>query len=300
MPDAADWTPWLAGFDAALTLEDKSPHTRAAYARDLARLSSLLGDTPPATVDVKAVRHAVARLHAGGLDGRSIARHLSAWRRFFDWLARQTPMPANPCVGVRAPKSGKRLPKALAVDSSAALLDHVPEGGDERLTARDRAMFELMYSAGLRLAELVGCDLASLDRGQALLRVTGKGNKTRIAPVGRAALEALDAWLEIRRALPCRDDAIFVTLKGERIGARQVQKRLSAWARAAGLDRHVHPHMLRHSFASHILQSSGDLRAVQELLGHANLSTTQVYTSLDFQHLARVYDATHPRARKKD
>ena len=241
----------------------------------------------------------MAQLHARGLSGRTLARMLSAWRTFFGWLARHHGLAANPCTGIRAPKVPKGLPKALSPDAAQRLLDATAEG---ELAQRDKAMFELFYSSGLRLAELVSLDVAHAARigRDREVTVTGKGSRTRTVPVGTRAVEALEAWLAVREGHAKPDEpALFVGARGRRIAGRVVREALKRWALRAGLTEHVHPHVLRHSFASHVLQSSGDLRAVQEMLGHASISTTQVYTHLDFQHLAKVYDAAHPRARKK-
>ena len=290
-----DWERQIASYDQTLQLAGKSPHTRSAYRRDLQALAALQPGLAPAALTAQHIRHAVARLHAKGQVGRSLARMLSAWRGFFDWLLEQNGLAANPCHGIRPPKSPKTLPKALPVDAASALLD-TPIDPEDDLALRDKAMFELLYSSGLRLSELTGLNLTDLDLAEGLLTAHGKGNKTRILPIGRQARAALEEWLVIRPAAP-GEKAVFTSKSGCRLSGRQVEKRLEQWALRHGCDRHVHPHMLRHSFASHLLQSSGDLRAVQELLGHANLSTTQIYTSLDFQHLAKVYDAAHPRAR---
>ncbi|MBL8441890.1 MAG: tyrosine recombinase XerC, partial [Betaproteobacteria bacterium] len=226
---------------------------------------------------------------------------LSAWRGFYGWLGRRGDAVANPCDGVKAPRSPRRLPKALTVDEAARLLDPQTVDDDPILAARDSAMFELFYSSGLRLAELVSLDVDASDSAvrDGEIRVTGKRGKTRIVPVGAKARQALSAWAAVRPTLA--DDgehALFVGRRGRRIHPRVVEERLERQAINAGLPRHVHPHMLRHSFASHVLQSSGDLRAVQEMLGHASIASTQVYTHLDFQHLAKVYDAAHPRAKR--
>lgn len=274
-----------------------SPRTVALYAGDLARLAACAGERPPEALQAHDVRRCLARLHAGGHAPRSLARMLSAWRSFYTWLGREGRLTANPCAGLRPPKGVKRLPHTLTPDALARLLDGPPDA--DPIALRDQAMFELMYSSGLRLAELVGLDLSDVDRGRGEVTVTGKGRKTRIVPVGQAALSALSAWLMARAAVARDEQALFVGARGQRVAPRVVQARLRRLALARGLSERVHPHALRHSFASHILQSSGDLRAVQEMLGHASLSTTQVYTHLDFQHLARVYDQTHPRARKK-
>jgi len=274
--------------------------TLANYARALDVLFSLLQDRPLASLDAALVRRFVSMLHAKGLSPRSLALALSAWRGCFRWLARHRGFKANPALGIRAPKAARPLPKALSVDAAQQLL---ADGGKaEPALLRDRAMFELLYSSGLRLAELVSLDVGDgrLDLAQGEVTVTGKGSKTRTVPVGAAAREALRRWLAARARLAApAEKALFVGSRGRRIAPAVVGARLKAWARKRNLAEHVHPHMLRHSFATHVLQSSQDLRAVQEMLGHASISTTQVYTHLDFQALAKVYDAAHPRARKK-
>jgi integrase/recombinase XerC len=277
-----------------------SPATLRNYAHAIKLLYVLLKDQPPEALDGPLARRFVGMLHAQGLSPRTLALALSAWRGYYRWLVRQHGLRANPLVGIRAPKAPRLLPKALSVDSAQRLL----EAGDESAAAatRDRAMFELLYSSGLRLAELVALDAndSRLDLAQGEVTVTGKGSKTRTVPIGAKAREALRAWLERRNELAApRERALFVGARGRRIAPAVVGARLAAWARRRGLPERVHPHMLRHSFASHLLQSSQDLRAVQEMLGHASISTTQVYTHLDFQALAKVYDAAHPRARKK-
>ena len=274
-----------------------SPHTLAACRRDLDGLMRHVGDKALAELDVADIRGAVVALRAGSLSPRSVARHLSSWRGFYAFACRRLGYPANPCTGLRPPKAARSLPEVLSPDACTQLLD---APADDALDLRDRAMFELIYSSGLRLAEVVGLDLAHLDARAGEATVTGKGGKTRIVPVGRQALTALAAWLPLRHTLAKTDtNALFVNRRGERLGPRSVQLRLERWAVRAGLPQRVHPHMLRHAFATHVLQSSGDLRAVQELLGHASIGTTQVYTHLDWQHLAKVYDQAHPRARRK-
>jgi integrase/recombinase XerC len=239
----------------------------------------------------------VAQLHARGLDGRSLARMLSAWRGFYRYLARDHGYTGNPCVGLRAPKSKKTLPQALSPDEAGRLMD-IP--GDDLLAVRDKAIFELFYSSGLRLSELTSLAPADINLSDATVRVTGKGSKTRVVPVGSYALIAVSKWLKAREPLvKAGGNALFVSRNGTRLTPRAIQYRMKQWALKLGLAAGVHPHVLRHSFASHVLQSSGDLRAVQELLGHANITTTQVYTKLDFGHLSKVYDAAHPRARRK-
>ncbi len=277
-----------------------SSHTLANYSRALEVLFKLKEKTALRDLDAAHIRRFVARLHATGLSGRTLALTLSAWRGLYQWLARQRGFCANPVQGVRAPKSPRHLPKALSVEQAQQLLESPASEAPEAV--RDRAMFELLYSSGLRLAELVALDAddGRLDLKQGEVIVTGKGGKTRTVPVGGRAREALRDWLKTRALLAApQERALFVGARGRRIAAGTVQARLRIWAKHQGLGASVHPHMLRHSFASHVLQSSQDLRAVQEMLGHASISSTQVYTHLDFQALAKVYDAAHPRARKK-
>ncbi len=251
-------------------------------------------------------RELFAQLHGGGLSPRSLALHLSAWRGYYRWLAQQGAIAHDPLVGLRAPKAGRPLPKALAVDDAVRLAEALPPGGDA-LQCRDRCLVELLYGAGLRIGELVGLDLRHggglggyLDLDNAELLVLGKGSKRRRVPLGAQALAALRDWLAVRAELARPGEAaLFVGARGQRLGDRQARAAVAQAAQTAGLPTHVHPHMLRHSYASHLLQSSGDLRGVQELLGHANISTTQVYTRLDWQHLAKVYDSAHPRAKNK-
>ena len=222
---------------------------------------------------------------------------LSAWRGFFNYLLRDHGFNDNPCSGLRAPKSVKALPQALSPDEATRLVDFPADTSD---ALRDKAMFELLYSSGLRLAELVGLDPQQLEMTEGVVRVTGKGNKTRIVPLGSFAISALQAWLAVRSQLANADEpALFVGQRGKRISPRVVQLRMKHWGITQGIHSNVHPHVLRHSFATHVLQSSGDLRAVQEMLGHASISTTQVYTHLDFQYLSKIYDAAHPRAKRK-
>ncbi len=271
-------------------------HTLAAYARDVRALEELAAGRELVSLTGVDVRRFVATLHGRGMAPRSLARVLSAWRGLFDWLARQREVTSNPCAGVRPPRAARRLPEVLSPDDAVRL---VSATDDSELATRDRALFELAYSCGLRVSELTGLDLGSIDAATGEARVLGKGNKTRIVPVGAPALVALDAWLCDRsRFARAGEGALFVGQRGARLAPREVQRRIKRWAAMAGLQVDVHPHMLRHSFASHVLQSSGDLRAVQEMLGHASIASTQVYTHLDFQHLAKVYDAAHPRARR--
>ncbi len=290
--------PYLAGFLSQLRQERRlSEHTADAYARDVRVLLKLAGSTPLSELQIHQIRRFVAQLHGRGLGGKSLARLLSAWRGFFNYLARDHGLNRNPCIGVRAPKSPKSLPKALSPDEATRL---VSIDGDDRLIVRDRAIFEMFYSSGLRLSELTSLRPGDVSFPDATVRVTGKGNKTRVVPVGSHALQALKAWMTVRALLVKPDQtALFVNQHGAAITPRAIQQRLKMWSIKQGLPGHVHPHMLRHSFASHVLQSSGDLRAVQEMLGHSSISTTQVYTHLDFQYLAKVYDAAHPRAKRK-
>jgi integrase/recombinase XerC len=278
-----------------------SPHTVAAYQRDLANLNRLTAGKPLAELDVSDIRGAIVKLRSQNLAATSVARQLSSWRGFYVFACRRLGYANNPCSGLRPPKTAKALPQVLSPDACTQLLDgSPPPAADAALLARDRAMFELFYSSGLRLSELVGLDLPDLNLQAGEAQVTGKGNKTRIVPVGHQALDAIAAWLPQRQPLARADTAaLFISQRGTRLTPRSVQLRLNRWALQAGLSQHVHPHMLRHAFATHVLQSSGDLRAVQEMLGHASISTTQVYTHLDWQHLAKVYDQAHPRARKK-
>lgn len=292
---------WIDGYLSHLAKERRlSPHTSSNYRRDLVALADFLdraavGDWK--SVDSQHVRLFAARSHAGGLNPRSVQRRLSATRGFFTYLQREGVAAGNPAVDVRAPKAAKRLPGTLDVDTINQLLD-IP--ADDALAVRDRAVMELFYSSGLRLAELVGLDLNSIDLADRTVRVLGKGSKTRIVPVGRKAVEAIRAWIKERGGVAAPDEtAMFVGRNGTRLRERAIQLRIAGWARRKGLPARVYPHLFRHSFATHLLESSKDLRGVQELLGHADISTTQVYTHLDFAHLARTYDASHPRAKRK-
>ena len=277
-----------------------SPHTTLSYRREIENLAQWCDQQKIVdwiSLDEQHIRSFAARSHAAGLAPRSVQRRLSATRSFLRFLQRERVIPNNPASDVRAPKARRPLPRTVDADQMNRLLEIE---GDDALAKRDRAVMELFYSSGLRLAELLGLDLHDLDLADRTVRVTGKGNKVRILPIGRKACEALQAWLKDRAAMTqAEEKAVFVGRNGRRLGARTVQKRVAAWARRQGLPVHVHPHLFRHSFASHLLESSQDLRGVQELLGHADIATTQVYTHLDFQHLARIYDQAHPRARKK-
>lgn len=279
--------------------------TLALYTADLEKLQANAREAGVALVEVMPthVRRWVAQMHSGGRSARGIALILSGWRGFYGWLGRQGLIQQHPVNDVRAPKAGKPLPKALPVDEAVRLASFEDEADDPALEARDACIAELLYGCGLRIGELVGLDVAAsgtargwIDLQDAEAHVLGKGSKRRSVPVGRAALESLRRWLEARAAFAREDAALFIGLRGQRLTPQYIRVRLKRRALKAGLATPVHPHMLRHSFASHVLQSSGDLRAVQELLGHASIGTTQVYTRLDFQHLARVYDAAHPRA----
>lgn len=292
--------PTVDDFLTALALQRRaSPHTLGAYRRDLLRCERLLPvleTSSLASLTPAHVRRLVSTLAREGLAGRSIARLLAALRSYYRYLLDAGYLPADPTAGVAAPKSPRRLPATLDADHLARLLEFA---GEDPLARRDRALFELLYSSGLRLAEVVALDRADLDLADASARVTGKGSKTRIVPVGSRARDALTSWLPLRETLAGDCPALFVSRRGARVSPRTVQQRLRYWADRQGIDRRVYPHLLRHSCASHLLESSGDLRAVQELLGHASLTTTQIYTHVDFQYLGRVYDAAHPRARRR-
>lgn len=290
----------ISGFlDSLRTERQLSVHTQKAYQRDLDGFLQwcLLEGVPGWKHVLNAhIRQYIAHLKRKGQSGRSIQRALSAVRSFFHYLMREGLASDNPCLDVPSPKTERKLPKVLSVDQAIHLVDS-DEGDWHRV--RDKAMFELFYSSGMRLAELVGLDLTDVDLKARRARVTGKGSKQRDLPIGSKAAEALEEWLAFRQDVPIQDEqALFLSQRGRRISHRNVQQRLKNWALEKGISTHVSPHTLRHSFASHMLESSQDLRAVQELLGHADISTTQVYTHLDFKHLAEVYDAAHPRARK--
>ncbi|KAA0694259.1 tyrosine recombinase XerC [Halopseudomonas laoshanensis] len=277
-----------------------SPRTLEAYRHDLEGLRDFLVErkiTRWQALDSPQLRLFVAQRHQAGLSGRSLQRLLSAVRSLYSYLIRERLCKHNPAVDLRAPKSPRKLPKALDADLTSQLLND--NSDDDWLAVRDHAMLELFYSSGLRLSELASLDVLALDSAQGEVRVLGKGNKTRLVPVGRLALEALERWLPVRMLVAGDNPALFVGKQGRRLSARAIQLRVRAWG-VQHIGQNLHPHMLRHSFASHMLESSGDLRAVQELLGHADISTTQIYTHLDFQHLAQVYDQAHPRAKRKN
>jgi len=277
-----------------------SPRTRAAYQRDLdlfAQELERLGVTDPKKINEHQVRGLIARLHRQGLGSRSLQRVLSAIRSYYRWLMKEGLAGHNPATAVKAPKTQKKLPSTLDADAVTRLLDI---RDDTPLAIRDKAILELFYSSGLRLSELAGLKWSQIDVASGLVTVTGKGNKTRVVPVGSYAAAALEKWRKARGNFAGFEEPhVFVSNRGTPVSNRTIQARVRYWARRQGLPQQVYPHLLRHSFASHMLESSGDLRAVQELLGHADISTTQVYTHLDFQHLASVYDKAHPRAKKK-
>ena len=282
-----------------------SDNTIKSYRRDLHNLNTFLVVEDISLWNQLAghqLRHYVARIHRKGASGKSIQRHLSAIRSFYHFLIREGKAKSNPALDITAPKGAKKLPQTLDTDQVSQLLNTNTEGWH---SVRDQAMLELFYSSGLRLSELVGANLDSIEFEEQTVRVTGKGNKQRLVPVGSMAIKAIAKWMSIRIDLPGKKkelkdpDALFISERGNRISQRTVQSRLTTWAIAKGLPGKLHPHMLRHSFASHMLESSHDLRAVQELLGHSDISTTQIYTHLDFQHLTKVYDKAHPRAQSK-
>ena len=291
----------LHGFLAYLRNERNcSPLTAENYARDIRRLFGFAAATPLGELRSHHIRRFIAQLHGQGLGGKTLARMLSAWRSFYTYLMRDHQCKGNPCVGLRAPKSARNLPHALSPDEAMRMVELPADDG--LLTVRDKAMFELFYSSGLRLAELVSLNLEAMlnDIKDGEVHVTGKGGKSRVVPMGSHAVIALQAWLAVRDRLAKADEpALFINRNGQRISARAVQLRMKGWGIKQGITSNVHPHLLRHSFATHVLQSSGDLRAVQEMLGHASISTTQVYTHLDFQYLSKIYDGAHPRAKKK-
>ena len=292
---------WIDRFLSHLAHERRvSGHTIAAYRHDLHALAQFSGARRSSTwskLGSSHMRAFAAAQHGAGMSPRSIQRRLSAARTFYEFLMREGHCARNPAQGVSAPKTKKRLPATLDADQMGRLLAFRVDG---TLSARDKAIMELFYSSGLRLTELVSLSMTAVDLKDRTVRVLGKGNKTRIVPIGRQAIAALKQWLQARAALvKSGTEALFVGKSGRRLSVRAVQLRVGAWGRRQGIGVHVHPHMFRHSFATHLLESSGDLRGVQELLGHADIGTTQIYTHLDFQHLATVYEAAHPRARRR-
>ena len=297
----ADAPPIIDGFIDHLAYERRlAEHTLTSYRRDLGQIAAWLAATAGGCIgqlDQSGVRRYVAWRHRQGVSGKTLQRELSSLRSLYRWLLREGRAKLNPAVGVRAPKTPRTLPSTLDADQLGGMLDHAP---DDLLAIRDTAMVELFYSSGLRLAELVAVNLGDIDMAEGELSVCGKGDKTRRVPVGGKAREAVGRWLRVRANLAGSEErALFVSSRGTRIHPRTVQVRLARWAQDLDATSSLHPHMLRHSFATHLLESSGDLRAVQELLGHADIGTTQIYTHLDFQHLAQVYDQAHPRAKKK-
>ncbi|MCL1140862.1 tyrosine recombinase XerC [Shewanella pneumatophori] len=289
---------WLADFERYLRTERQvSAYTVRNYLFELNRVEKLFAETESwGAQQHDSLQALLAKLHRKGLGARSLSLTLSSLKQFYEFLLREQHIKLNPAINLTAPKQGKPLPKNMDVDSVTHLLEI---DANDPLSFRDKAIMELFYSSGLRLAELAGLNVADIQFSQAQVKVLGKGSKERIVPIGKLALQAISQWLDIKRDILCDDDALFVTAKGKRLAHRSIQARLAKWGQEQALGIKVHPHKLRHSFATHMLESSADLRAVQELLGHANLSTTQVYTSLDFQHLAKVYDGAHPRAKKR-
>lgn len=299
--DALPFAEELAAFLTYMRSEKQfSPLTQENYRRDLEKFCRFCAKQSVhelAAIHPQLIRQGVATLHRSGIGGKSLQRWLSSLRSFFRFAIKCGWMKNNPADGIQAPKSPQKLPKTMDVDQTAQFVE---VGGDSFIARRDRALLELIYSSGLRLAEVTGLDLSDIDLQEGMVNVTGKGSKQRILPVGRYAIAALQEWLPERaRQAPADQTALFITQRGTRISHRAVQLRMQQLSAQQGMDNPVHPHMLRHSFASHVLESSGDLRLVQELLGHANISTTQIYTHLDFQHLAKVYDKAHPRAQRK-
>ncbi|MCL1047554.1 tyrosine recombinase XerC [Shewanella electrodiphila] len=300
---------WLAAFERYLHSERQlSPHTVRNYLYEIHRAAEIIFSQPKGasldecnegwlTVNRDQLQAVLSKLHRQGLSPRSLSLCLSSLKQFFDFLAREQAIKTNPAKTLNAPKQAKPLPKNMDLDAVTHLLDI---DADDPLSKRDKAIMELFYSSGLRLAELASLDVADIDFSQNEVKVMGKGSKQRVVPIGKMAIEAINHWCDCRSALVKAEagDALFVSQQGKRLSHRSIQLRMNKWGQEQALSAKVHPHKLRHSFATHMLESSADLRAVQELLGHANLSTTQIYTSLDFQHLAKVYDGAHPRAKK--
>jgi integrase/recombinase XerC len=275
-----------------------SPHTVSNYQRDLNQCADFFAERAPFSLEQHDIRLLANTLHRKGLSGKSLQRKLSSIRQFYDFFIKQRISNKNPALGISPPKSPRKLPKAIDADQLTHLLNYE---ADDWFSSRDKAIVELLYSSGLRLGEIASCNINSIDFKARSITVTGKGNKQRLLPVGRKAISAIEAWLKERPNKPIIDDeALFLSQQGKRLSHRSIQQRLKKLGLERGANQQLHPHLLRHSFASHILESSSDLRAVQELLGHSDISTTQIYTHLDFQHLAKTYDAAHPRAKKKD
>lgn len=291
---------WLQNYYDYLRIERQvSPHTLSNYQRQLEAIVAILRQNDFSRwqqISPSVVRFVLAESRKAGLQEKSLALRLSALRRFLTYLVVQGELDVNPATGISAPKQAKHLPKNIDQEQVGKLLDNQSK---EPIDIRDRAMLELMYSSGLRLSELQGLNLNSINTRVREVRVLGKGNKERILPFGRYASHAIQEWLKVRLLFNPKDDALFVSSLGNRMSHRSIQKRMEVWGIKQGLDSHLNPHKLRHSFATHMLEASSDLRAVQELLGHSNLSTTQIYTHLNFQHLAQVYDSAHPRAKRK-
>jgi integrase/recombinase XerC len=288
----------LERFSRYLTSElSQSPHTTQAYLRDAEKLLHLAKGQALDQLSPQAIRGFVRTLASQGLSARSIARHLSAWRSWYQLLIRDAGFSTNPCIYVRPPKAPKKLPATLSPDRTQHFLEALPQ--DTPLAIRDKAMFELAYSSGLRVAELANLQLADLALEEGTLTVTGKGNKTRVVPMGHPCQQAIKMWLMVRSQFTPHEDYLFITQQGKSLTTRAIELRFKSWGIKLGLSTPLYPHLLRHSCASHLLQSSQDLRAVQEMLGHASIQTTQVYTHLDYQHLAKIYDQAHPRAKQK-
>lgn len=292
-------TLWFKQFESYLSAERQlSAHTVRNYLYELQRVTKLLERQSPPVDSWRDVSHeqlqqVLAHLHRKGLSPRSLSLTLSSVKQFCDFLLAEVVIQSNPAASLSAPKQSKPLPKNMDLDSVTHLLEI---DATDPLSVRDKAIMELFYSSGLRLAELAALNVPDLNFSDLQVKVLGKGSKERLVPIGGCAMSALQVWLSLRDGIPCEDESLFVTMKGKRLAHRSIQARLAKWGQEQALNMRVHPHKLRHSFATHMLESSADLRAVQELLGHANLSTTQIYTSLDFQHLAKVYDGAHPRA----
>lgn len=290
---------YIPQFVEQMRYDGKAPLTIEAYFRDLTTLNQLLAQEPPSDelLNKDHIKLAIIKLSSKNQSPKTLARYLSAWRQFCAYLVKRKLLENNPCLGIKPPKSPKRLPKAISIEKTMVLLDSVPI--ENELMIRDRAMFELLYSSGLRLSELTGLNLTNIDDEAMTVRVLGKGGKERIVPLGHTALDAIQAYLNVR-AQKNDEAALFTSKHGNRLSNRQVQYRLDHWVLLSeNNQQHIHPHMFRHSFATHMLQESKDIRAVQDLLGHSNINTTEIYTSLDFSYLSNLYDQLHPRAKRK-